>query len=174
MSAINRIQQGIRALLAFTQTVDYELAGRYLDAEQMTLFQRMAKSEQLHSINVLRDVLADGEFVPNELTIAALMHDVGKSRYHLAIWQKTLSVLIRNFLPRLDSRLRKEGKLTFWRAPFIVRRHHPKWSGELMADIGASEEVVWLVTHHADSVNKWQEHPSYELLVRLQKADDAN
>ena len=174
MSAINRIQQGIRALLAFTQTVDYELAGRYLNAEQMALFQRMAKSEQLHSINVLQDVLADGEFVPDELAIAALMHDVGKAQYHLAVWQKTLSVLVRKFLPKLDTQLAEEKPLNFWRAPFIVRRHHPKWSGEMMTEIGASEQVVWLVTHHADSANRWQDHPLYEHLLRLQKADDAN
>lgn len=67
MSALNRIQQGIRALLAFTQTVDYELTERYLTTEQMALFRRMAKSEQLHSLNVLRDVLAQEEQTPHDL-----------------------------------------------------------------------------------------------------------
>lgn len=174
MSAFYRIQQGIRALLAFTQTVDYELAERYLNIEQMALFRRMARSEQLHSLNVLRDVLAQEEQTSHDLVLAALMHDVGKVRYHLAIWQKTIAVLVKKFLPELNTKLAAEKHLTFWSAPFIVRQHHPKWSGELLAETGASEQAIWLVTYHADSPETWHEHPAYSLLLRLQDADDAN
>jgi hypothetical protein len=174
LSAGKRIQQGIRALLAVTQSVDYELAGRYLNAKQMTLFCRMTKSEQLHSLHVLEDVLADGEAVSDELAVAALMHDVGKARYHLAIWQKTIAVLARKLFPKMEAQLAQGEHLNFWRAPFVVRKYHPKWSGELLAEVGASEQAIWLVTHHADPATKWQTHPSYLLLFRLQKADDAN
>jgi response regulator RpfG family c-di-GMP phosphodiesterase len=174
LSAIKRIQQGIHALLAFSRTVDYELAERYLNTEQIALFRRLAKSEQLHSLNVLRDVLAQEEQTAHELTIAALLHDVGKARYHLAIWQKTISVLVTNFLPELDAKLIVEEELNFWRAPFLVREHHPKWGGQYLAEIGASEQVIWLVTHHADSAKLWQDHPLHSLLLRLQLADNAN
>lgn len=174
MSAGKRIEQGFRALLAFTQSVDYELAGRYLNAKQMALFRSMAKPEQLHSLNVLRDVLAENGSVSDVLATSALLHDVGKARYHLAVWQKTIAVLIRQFLPELEAKLSTAESLNFWRAPFVVRRHHPKWSGEILTEIGASEELIWLVRHHADSPDKWQGHPLYNLLLCLQKADDAN
>lgn len=171
---IQRFQQGIYALLAFARKVNYELAERYLNSEQMALFRSMAKSEQLHSINVLRDVLAQAEQTPRDLAVAALLHDSGKSRKHLMVWQKTISVLVRKFLPELDNHLSEDEKLSFWRAPFIVRRHHPKWSGELLSAMNSSDCVIWLVTHHAESANNWQEHPYYDLLIRLQRADDAN
>lgn len=171
---IQRFQQGIYALLAFVHEVDYELAERYLSPEQMALLRSMAKSEQLHSINVLRDVLVQAEQTENDLAVAALLHDSGKSRKHLMVWQKTISVLVRKFLPALDNLLSEDGKLSFWRAPFIVRRHHPKWSGELLSAIDSSDCVIWLVSHHAEPADDWREHPYYELLIRLQTADDAN
>ena len=171
---MQRMQQGIRALFAFATEVDYELAERYLDPEQMALFRSMAKSEQLHSLNVLNDVLVQSEQTSHDLAVAALLHDSGKSRKHLAVWQKTISVLVSKFLPRLDDSLSMDGDLSFWRAPFIVRRHHPKWSGELLSQMNSSDCAIWLVTHHADSADTWGEHPYYELLLRLQAADDAN
>src|SRR5215213_6736056 len=97
--AIQRLRQGIRALFAFTQPVDFDLAASYLTPAEMALFRQMRRSEQLHSLNVLRTVLAESaaaqQFVPPELAVAALLHDVGKSRYPLAVWQKTIAVLVR-------------------------------------------------------------------------------
>lgn len=173
-----RIQQGLSALLAFRQEVDYALAAQHLNAEQMTLFKQMAKSDQLHSLNVLRDVLAQADAPPHDLAVAALLHDVGKARKHLSVWQKTVSVIVASQFPVLDERLCVddigEGPIQTWRAPFIVRRHHPAWSGRMLAQTGASERAIWLVTHHADTSERWLDHPHHALLKRLQAADDAN
>jgi hypothetical protein len=172
--AVQRFRQGIRALLAFSYPVDYPLAEQYLSAKQMVLFRQMGRSEQLHSLNVLRSVLAQSAQTPHDLAVAALMHDIGKSRYTLAVWQKTISVLVKKFLPELSARLSAFNRLTFWNAPFVVRQWHPKWSAELLAEVGATESVIWLAEHHADSAEQWREHPNYPLLLRLQQADDAN
>jgi hypothetical protein len=171
---LQRIEQGLRALFAFSQALDYSLAERYLDEKQMALFRRMAKSEQLHSLNVLRDVLAQEATTPQDLAVAALLHDAGKSRWKLTVWQKTISVLVKKFLPVLDERLCEESGLNVWTAPFVVRRHHPKWSGELLAEIGSSEGAVWLASHHAENPEQWRDSSYYPLLLRLQSADNAN
>lgn len=172
--AIQRFRQGIRALLAFTQEVDDALAATYLTDRQMVLFRQMGRSEQLHSLNVLRSVLVQAPHTPHDLAVAALLHDVGKSRHKMAVWQKTISVLVKTFLPHLNHYLSKDDKLTFWNAPFVVRHWHPKWGAELLAEVDSSEGVVWLAAHHADSAVQWREHPYYPLLVRLQQADDEN
>src|SRR5690606_27724351 len=98
MTAVYRFRQGIRSLLAFSQTVELPLAAEYLSPELLALFQKMRRSEQLHSLNVLREVLADGT-TPHDLAVAALLHDVGKSRYPMRTWQKTLAVLTRAISP---------------------------------------------------------------------------
>lgn len=169
-----RIQQGIRALLAVITPVEIDLARRWLSPAELRLFLNMGRSEQLHSLNVLRDVLAQHADTPHDLAVAALLHDAGKGRYRLAVWQKTVSVLVKRLNPRLEKRLRSEDRLTFWRAPFVVRYHHPRWSAQMLREAGSSARVVWLAEHHADDPQHWRDHPDYALLVRLIAADDLN
>jgi hypothetical protein len=177
MAVLYRMQQGVRALFAFSQQVDYDLAARYLNGDQMQLFKQMARSEQLHSLNVLRTVLAQGGETPHDLAVAALLHDGGKSRYALAVWQRTLAVLVAKFIPALSRYLSRNDShvgLTFWRAPFAVRRHHPAWGAALLAQTATTERAIWLVAHHADTLDTWQGHPYAALLERLKQADDSN
>ncbi len=169
----HRLRQGLRALFAFARPVDDDLAARFLSPDQVRLFRRMRRSEQLHSLNVLRCVLAQGE-TPPALAVAALLHDVGKSYYPLRLWQKTAAVLVRAFLPALFVRLSTDDPRTFWARPFAVYVLHPAWSAELLAQTGADEAAIWLAAHHQDDVAQWRNHQLYPLLQRLRAADDTN
>ncbi len=174
MAAVQRLQQGIRALLAFTQPVDIDLAARYLSPQQMTLFRRMQHGEQLHGLNVLHTVLAQETSTPSDLAVAAILHDVGKSRYRIMIWQKTIAVLVKKFAPALSRRWSHQDSNNFWRRPFIVKAHHPAWGADMLSAAGASEKAVWLVAHHQDRKSQWIEHTDFHLLQRLQRADGRN
>jgi HD domain len=171
---IQRIQQGIRALLAFTTPLDLDLAQQYLSPEELNAFQQMSRAEQLHSLNVLRDVLAQSDKTPHALAVVALLHDVGKSRYHLAVWQKTIAVLVKAFIPKLASYLARDETLNFWRAPFTVRKYHPQWSADLLRACQSDDIAIWLAEHHQESADRHIDHPNYHLLCRLQAADDAH
>jgi hypothetical protein len=173
MTAAYRIRQGVRALIAFARPIDQALAVEYLSPPLLALFNRMRRAEQLHSLNVLRSVLEQGQ-TPPDLAVAALLHDVGKIRYPLAVWHKTVAVLVRTFLPSLFRRLSEGDPRPFRRRAFVVYTRHPAWSGELIAQTGGSTDAVWLATHHADNAEKWRDHALYPLLKRLQMADDAN
>lgn len=179
MTALLRLRQGLRALFAFAQPVEFDLAAAHLTAAQMALFRQMPPVEQLHSLNVLRTVLAQSSAahlpVPPELAVAALLHDVGKSRYPLAVWQKTLAVLARSFAPATFARLSKNGspRRPFER-PFVVYVHHPAWSAEMLSQTDASPDAVWLVAHHQHHLQDVPQSDLVPLLQRLQQADDAN
>jgi hypothetical protein len=173
MAIQHRLRQGLRALFAFSRTVDYALAAPYLTDEQLRLFKQMRRGEQLHSLNVLRGVLAQGD-TPPDLALAALLHDVGKIRYPLRLWQKTVAVLTRAFIPALSGRLSAGDPSRWISRPFVVYAHHPAWGADLLAQTGASENALWLVAHHADNAEHWRTHDQYPLLKRLQAADDQN
>ena len=173
MAAVQRIRQGVRALLAFSQPVDDALAASYLSPGLLALFRQMRRSEQLHSLHVLRSVLAQGS-TPDDLAVAALLHDAGKSRYPFPVWQKTLVVLVRAFAPALFRRLSAGDERHFWARPFIISTRHPQWSAELAGAAGAAERAVWLIAHHADALDQWRDAPAFYLLKRLKQADDAN
>jgi hypothetical protein len=169
MAAVNRLRQGVRALIAFTHEVDYALAGAYLNPRQLALFKQMKRGEQLHSLNVLRGVMAQGD-VPGDLALAALLHDVGKTRYPLAIWQKSVAVIVRRFSPGRFAAWSARDPRHPWFRPFAVSVGHPRWSAELVAVTGASERALWLIAHHDDRAAA----AASPLLARLQRADDVN
>jgi hypothetical protein len=173
MAAAYRIRQGLRALTAFAQPVDVDLAARYLNPALLACFRTMRRAEQLHSLRVLRAVLAQGD-TPHDLAVAALLHDVGKSRYPFPVWQKTLVVLARALTPGLFTRL-SCGRETDWRCrPFVLSAQHPAWSAAQVAAAGGSPRAVWLIAHHATPPETLAGHEWLDLLRRLRAADDAH
>ncbi len=169
-----RLRQGLRALLAFTQPVDVELVGRYLTTPALlALFKQLRRSEQLHSLHVLRGVLASGETAP-ALAIAALLHDCGKIRYPTNTLQKTVGVLIRSLAPGLARRLRDGDPANHFIRPLVVAYHHPAWSAELLQAAGAPADAIWLAAHHQEPASQHTGQPLSEALQRLQAADETN
>ncbi len=173
MTAVRRLRQGVRALFAFAQPVDYALVAEYLAPPLLARFRQMRRSEQLHSVRVLRTLLAQGD-VAHDLAVAALLHDVGKSLYPLSLWQRSLPVIVRRISPRLLLRLSQGDPRVDWRRGFVVYVQHPAWSGELIRRGGGSDQAVWLAAHHADALTTWHDHPLVRQLARLQAADDLN
>ncbi|MBK9123290.1 MAG: HD domain-containing protein [Chloroflexi bacterium] len=173
------MRQGVRALLSLRVTPDLSEAAAYLTVPQLALFRHMSHIEQVHALNVLRTLLAnlpqDGDpRALDDLAVAALLHDVGKSRHPVRIWQKTLPVLVGRAAPGLyDELVDKDPRHWLWRA-FAVKRHHPAWGAEMARTAHAPERVVWLIEHHQDDAAQWENHPHVPLLRALQAADDAN
>ena len=171
--AKHRIGQGLRALLAIATPFNLGLAEQYLTAKELAAFCAMSRAEQLHSLRVLQVVLEQQESTPRVLAASALLHDVGKSRYHLAVWQKTLCVVVTAVMPSLARQLGKGEGTSVLRAPFAVRQHHARWGRDILRYCQSEDEVEWLVENHQALAESYRDHPCYSLLQRLQLADDA-
>jgi len=172
MGALHRLDQGLRALAAWTRPVDDALAERHLAPELAALYRRMRRSERQHSVRVLRRLMDAGQTHP-DLLAAALLHDVGKSGVRFSLPEKVLVVLVKAFAPG-RYRAWSSSPATGWRLPFAVSAQHPDWGAEMAERACASPLTVALIRRHAGPPPDPPRDETERLLLALQAFDDRN
>lgn len=171
---IYRIRQFWQAIWISPPTTEQlAVAQSILTTSQMNLFMQMQASEQNHSLRVLRTIQDQGDTNP-DLLVAALLHDVGKIRYPLRLWERVFIVLGKKMFPN-KSKHWGQAPPRGWRRPFVVAEQHPLWGGDLCLGAGTAPMAVTLIKRHQEksgstSSNQLEDH----LLSILQKADDLN
>ncbi|MCS6908270.1 MAG: HD domain-containing protein [Anaerolineales bacterium] len=147
-----------------------------LSAEQIRLFAELDRSEQAHALRVCRKLLSEGESDP-VLLAAALLHDIGKIRYRLRLWERAWIVLFRwigrKFRIRLELNGRGLEEAQWWKRALLVGECHPLWGAELLRHQGVDEQVIWLVEHHQDWEIAERRDIKGVLLKKLLQADQA-
>lgn len=134
----------------------------------MQIFLCMQPGEQTHCLRVFKKLIGQGE-TSHDLLNAALLHDVGKSRYPLRQWERVLIVICQAFIPEQAKQL-GEGKAQGWRRPFVVAQKHPEWGAEMAETAGASPLTISLIREHQEPFQK-SEDEKEKLLKRLILAD---
>ncbi|MCY4023435.1 MAG: HD domain-containing protein [Anaerolineaceae bacterium] len=167
MGAGRRLRQGLNALLAFSRPVDQALAERHLSPELQQCFGRLRRSEQLHSLRVLRALQAEDSPGP-DLAVAALLHDLGKTRWPFPLWQRVLVVVLPRLAPALARRLARGSEADPLVRPFLLHEQHPAWGARMARAAGASERAAWLIENHEGKAVDDEE------LARLRAADERN
>jgi hypothetical protein len=177
-----RVGQFRKAVGAAPNPADLTLAQTYLDPAQMDLFLRMRPGEQAHSLRVLKHLIYEPRTDEDnhDLLVAALLHDVGKSRYPLSLWERVFIVLMKSLLPEQFRRwgvesATKDGRLDGldWHRPFVIAEQHPRWGAEMASAAGASPLTTSLILRHQDIIDSDPLTLEDSLLKRLQAADSA-
>jgi len=166
-SLIYRVWQFGQALWASPPTSEQlATAKSILTDSQMKLFSQMQASEQHHSLRVLREIQRQGETNP-DLLVAALLHDVGKIRFPLRLWERVFIVLGKTFFSRRVE-VWGQDKPQGWARPFVVAAQHPFWGGDLALEAGTTPQAVQLIRRHQEKTSQSTED---HLLSVLQNAD---
>ncbi len=165
-----RVRQFWQALTEQPLTAaQFAPARRVLSASQLALFTRLQVSEQHHALRVLALIEAQGETTP-DLLAAAVLHDIGKIRHPLRLWERVVIVLGRRFFPTAAHRWGQAAPRGLKR-PFVVAHWHPHWGATLVKDAGASVELIQLVALHQAPIPKDLSDHMQNLLAILQQAD---
>ena len=152
---------------------DQEVVNTVLFPEEQNLFQKLSAADQNHSLRVFRSLQIQGEDDP-DLLKAALLHDLGKTRYPLRRWERVFAVLAAGLFPR-RVQVWGEGKPMGLRRSLVIIKQHPLWGADLAQSAGSNPRTVWFIKNHEKIQPEGS--PSDEeifLLRKLQTADNTN
>ena len=97
--ALYRVNQFVWAAGSYFKKIDTEYVNKYLDKDEMKLFNKLNHNEKHHSIRVCKDALdickkKNISLNTNRIAKAALLHDVGKGEFGLNLVEKSALVLL--------------------------------------------------------------------------------
>lgn len=102
-----RVKQFFWGLTEKLKDEDRHLINRYLDEYESSLFYRLPRNEQVHSIKVVKEVILESKnkgINDNYLIKAAFLHDIGKIDSGLNIVIKSILVILNKVMPRIISK----------------------------------------------------------------------
>ena len=141
-----------------------------LTAQEWTLFERYSQSDQNHSYAVMKTLQGVG-CQEAMLLKAALLHDIGKTKIPVHLWDRVAMVLGKVLAPN-KVRTWGQGTPAGWRRPFVIKEKHPEWGAEMALHAGCSEDLVTLIRSHQDPPGMIQDAELGATLRQLQWADD--
>lgn len=142
---IYRIRQFWQALMPRVSSEELQWALDILPTSAIPLFLDQSPTEQRHALDVALDLWSAA---PNNrnLLIAALLHDCGKSKNPLKLWERIYIVLLQRAPRRAWNLLL--GSYPFLSSPLRTAQEHPTWGAELALKNGLDIKIVDLIHNH--------------------------
>ncbi|MEN8240721.1 MAG: HD domain-containing protein [Chloroflexota bacterium] len=167
-----RVWQVFQAIWGKPEARDLDEIGQLCSPDLFQLFELMSPAEQAHAIRVWKAVRKSRLKNPS-LEIAALLHDVGKTRRPLSVLDRVMIVLAYAFFPG-RAQTWERGSLSGWRQAFTAAANHAEWGAELVSEAGADLLAAALVRKHQSALPAGFSGEEAELLKVLQQADNQN
>lgn len=150
-----RVKQFIWGFISLYKKIDYDYISKYLNEEDLLLFNRLKVNDKHHCIRVCKDsinfnsTLNKNEKVEEaKLARAALLHDIGKSVLHLSLIDKSIIVILDRITKGKIRKYKNNRKINIY-------YNHPKEGYEILKEKGYSEEILEVVRdHHKKTYSK--------------------
>ena len=178
MQILYRVRQFWHVLTAIPEPEDLFQMRQILTTDLQQLFLRQQASEQAHSLKILYQLLDQREN-HQDLLVAALIHDIGKTRHPLNACERVEVVLGQALFPKQVKAWGNE-KHQGWRRAFVIAEQHSIWGAEMAAQAGASALTASIIRRHhdpleSDGSREVLNHPlsdEEQLILKLQALDN--
>lgn len=140
-----RVHQFWQALHPTIKKEELEWALSLLPACAVPLFKSQPLPEQRHALDVALD-LWDSSIQDSHLLIAALLHDCGKCRHPLKVWERIFIVLLQKAPSQLWNALASsQSSISIL---LQTAEEHPHWGAIKALEIGLDPEIAKLIREH--------------------------
>ena len=164
-SARHRVGQFWRHASAQVSPAESTKAERILGPDLAPLFFRLPINDQRHGLDVLDTVTRLDPEPSRLLQQAALLHDIGKSGALFSLLDRSLTVFLEAFSPRLLRALLRARPA--FAHHYAIYADHARIGADRLQAAGAAELAGIVAEHHAA-------HPASAVTRRLQQADKRN
>lgn len=148
-----RVKQFIWGFTSLFKKVDYDYVKKYLNEEDLLLFDRLKVNDKHHCIRVCKDAISfNANLKENEkveeikLGRAALLHDIGKSILHLSLIDKSVIVILDRITKGKIRKYKNNRKINIY-------YNHPKEGYEILKSKGYSKEILEVVRDHHKKIH---------------------
>ena len=163
-----RVKQFFWGLLSLYKKTDDKFIAKFLNKDEIEMFKKLKINDQHHCIRVCKEALEVNDSF--ELKIdqyklgkAALLHDIGKIKLHLNLFEKSIIVILdkltKGYIRKFDNI--KQINIYF---------NHPKIGYYMLKEKGYSEELLEVVKYHHNK----QKLRQNEYLTIIAFCDDRN
>ena len=145
-----RLRQFFTAVGGRVSPAERALVARLLDPGELRLFERMARFDQRHCLDVYHTLTAAGHH-DAVLLRAALIHDCGKvadDGRSISLLYYGLFVVLKRLAPALYQRAAGDGRGPLW--PFAVHAAHERRAAQLAELAGSPPELVAILRDYAE------------------------
>lgn len=143
----NAFKRTLLAFLPHFAQVDNALAKQYLSEPEYGLFIKMDVRDCHHALLVVKTLLETHPTASTQLTRAAFLHDVGKSR---APYNPVTRILTHLYTP---NDLAAEPRFKGIRGAWQLNKYHDRYGAAMIREAGGCERVADIVEHHHDPQN---------------------
>lgn len=173
-----RIRQFVRGVSAHVNADEMLVVSRTLPKAALCRFCQMPLDAQRHSLDVLYTLQRAGYDDP-DLSMAALLHDVGKvagdvAGIALSPWLRGPLVLLDALAPAKMNELASDDPALGWRYLLHVHHSHPAIGAAWAEEDGCSELACWLIANHQIAPPQQATTRRDELHTLLYWADSRN
>ena len=150
-----RVKQFILGFISLYKKVDYDYVNKYLNEDDLVLFNRLKINDKHHSIRVCKDSINFNNKLEKKEKVdevklgrAALLHDLGKSKLYLSLIDKSAIVILDKITKGNIKNYKKNKKINIY-------YKHPKEGYEILRRKGYSKEILEVVRdHHKKNYNE--------------------